>query len=120
VALPASRVEAVLGLSEGTVEGTGGDAFFVWREEPLPLVDLVRCLGLSSSSSKGRDAVVVVETQGFRLGLRVDRVAAHREVFVREVPTTLLPIAVLAGAAILPDGDPVFLLEVGQLVEELM
>jgi two-component system chemotaxis sensor kinase CheA len=120
VALPASRVEAVLSLSEGNVQWTGGDAFFVWREEPLPMLDLGGCLSLSSSSPEGQGAVAVVETQGFRLGLRVDRVSSHLEVFVREVPGSLAPISVLAGVAIAPDGDPVFLLDVGQLVEELM
>ena len=53
------------------------------------------------------------------LEARVDRAAAHLEVFVREVPPLLASISVLGGVAILPDGDPVFLIELGQLVEEL-
>lgn len=120
VALPATSVRAVLSIADGTVEGAGGDAFFVWGEEPIPLVDLGVCLGVTEKPLGGEGAVTVVETQGFRLGLRVDRVWAHLEIFVREVPAPLRQIPVLGGVAILPDGEPVFLLEVRQLVEELL
>jgi two-component system chemotaxis sensor kinase CheA len=119
VALPAVAVVAVLGLAEGKVEGVGPDAFFVWGDEPLPLVDLASRLGLETPPEGSRGAIVVVEMQAFRLGLRVDRVAAHLEVFVRKVPGLLGSIPLLGGGAILPDGVPVFLLEVGHLVEEL-
>ncbi len=119
VAFRASRVHAVTGISEGSIEGSGGDAFFMWGDEPLPLVELGRWLGLERSLTGDRGAIVVVETPGFRLALRVDRVASHVEVFVREVPLPLASIPVVAGVSILPDGEPVFLLEVAQLVEEL-
>jgi two-component system chemotaxis sensor kinase CheA len=119
VALPASHVEAVLGLAEVVVEGSGPDDFFVWRDEPLPLVDLGPSIGLSPSIPDRTGAVAIVETHGFRLGLRVDRVDTHLEVFLREVPAPLRRISVLGGVSILPDGDPVFLLDVGQIVEEL-
>ena len=62
--------------------------------------------------------VVLLETRGFRLGLRVDRALEDLEVFVREVPAALSCVRPLGGVAILPDGVPVFLLEVGALVEE--
>jgi two-component system chemotaxis sensor kinase CheA len=119
VAFRASRVCAVLGVSEGSVEGSGGDAFFMWGDEPLPLVELGRWLGIDRSSPDDRGSIVVVEIPGFRLGLRVDRVTSHLEVFIREVPQPLASIPVAGGVAILPDGEPVFLLEVTQLVEEL-
>ncbi len=119
VAFRASRVCAVTGISEGSIEGSGGDAFFTWGDELLPLVELGRWLGLEPSVPEDRGAVVVVETSGFRLGLRVDRVTSHVEVFVREVPPPLASIPVTGGVAILPDGEPVFLIEVAQLVEQL-
>jgi chemotaxis protein histidine kinase CheA len=63
---------------------------------------------------------VVLEARGFRLGLRVDRAVSDLEVFVREVPPALSHIKPLGGVAVLPDGAPVFLLEIGQLVENFV
>ncbi|MEE8558845.1 MAG: chemotaxis protein CheW [Myxococcota bacterium] len=120
LALPAANVEAVVRVAEGGIEGIGGDAFFEWRGEPLPLLDLGKRLGVSSSVPEDEGAIAVVETQGFRLGLRIDRATSHLEVFVREVPPPLDSSPILAGVAILPDGDPVFLLEVAQVVEKLL
>jgi two-component system chemotaxis sensor kinase CheA len=115
VALPLAQVKSVLALDEGVVEGVGPDAFFVWREEPIPLLALGPRLGLPVAQPEGKGTVVVLEPRGFRLGLCVDRAQSQLEVFVREVPPALAPRKLLGGVAILPDGDPVFLLEVAAL-----
>jgi two-component system chemotaxis sensor kinase CheA len=119
LALPAARVESVVDLDEGTVEGTGGEAFFVWKGEPLPLLDLTRHVLGRPAPPTGRGSVVVLELEGFSHGLLVDRVAADHEVFVREVPAALAHRPALAGVAMLNDGEPVFLLEPGMLVGDL-
>jgi chemotaxis protein histidine kinase CheA len=120
VALPVAPVQAVLAVEEGTVERAGTEAFFIWKDEPIPLLDLAERLGLPAPPVEHRGAVLAIETRGFRLGLRVDRAVADREVFVREVPPVLAQIKPLGGVAILPDGVPVFLLEVGVLVEDFL
>jgi two-component system chemotaxis sensor kinase CheA len=116
VALPISSIEAVLSTEEAAVERAGIDAFFMLKEEPLPLVDLGPRLGLAEARATG-GCVVVLEARGFKLGLLVDRVVDDLEVFVRETPAPLRELASLGGIAILRDGAPVFLLEVGSLVE---
>ncbi len=120
IAIPLSRVEAVLGIDEGLVEQMGTEAFFVWKEEPLPLLDLGERVGLSKAVTDKLGCVVVVEVRGFQFGLHVDRAAAHLEVFVRDVPSALASIDPLAGVAVLPDGTPVFVLEVAALVEDFL
>ena len=117
VALPVGSVQVVVGLEEGEVEGVGGDAFFVWKDEPLPLIDLNARMGLGNVDTK-RGSVVVLDAQGFRLGLRVERVSASHEVMVRDAPDFLSAIKPISGVALLADGEPVFLLEPGPLVEE--
>jgi len=116
VALPISATEAVLSAEEAAVERAGVDAFFMLKEEPLPLVDLGPRLGMAKARASG-GCVVVVEARGFKLGLLVDRVVDDLEVFVRETPAPLRALASLGGIAILRDGAPVFLLEIGSLVE---
>ena len=118
VALPVSQVECVVAADEGSIEGVGDEAFFVWRDEPIPLLDLPRRFGFEPRAGNKGGSVVFVEARGFRLGLRVDRAIEDLEVFVREVPAALAHLKSLGGVAVLPDGVPVFLLEVGALVEE--
>ena len=117
VALPVAPVEAVLAVGEGRVERAGGEAFFVWKDEPIPLIDLAERLVLAPPPVDRAGNVVVLDARGFRLGLRIDRAVSDLEVFVREVPPVLSQLKPLGGVAILPDGVPVFLLEVGALVE---
>jgi len=118
--LPAARAERVVGLDEGLVEGVGGDAFFVWNDEPLPLLDLSLRLGCDppARDTKPGGAAVLLEVKGFRLALRVDRATEEVEAFVREVPAALAAHPLLGGVAVLSDGAPVFLLEPSALVEE--
>jgi two-component system chemotaxis sensor kinase CheA len=116
VALPIAAIEAVLSAKEAQVERAEIDAFFMMKDEPLPLVDLGPRLGLPPARASG-GAVVVLEARGFKLGLLVDRVVDDLEVFVRETPPALRSLASLGGVAIVRDGAPVFLLEVGSLVE---
>jgi two-component system chemotaxis sensor kinase CheA len=118
VALPAARVEAVLAVDEGDVERVGGEVFFMWKDEPIPLLDLGERVGLPSAGSGGN--VVLTEANGFVMGLHVDRAVADHEVFVREVPAALRALKPLAGVAILPDGVPVLLLEPRVLVEDFV
>jgi len=117
VALPVSGVEAVLGVEEGEVERAGAEAFFVWKDEPMPLIDLASRLGLESGPPALRRNVVVLEARDFKVGLEVDRVSAEHELFIRPVPQVLAGLEPLAGTAILPDGSPVFLIETGSLIE---
>jgi two-component system chemotaxis sensor kinase CheA len=120
ITLPATRAERVVGMDEGLVEGAGPDAFFVFGDDPLPLLDLGVRLRLEARSRQGheRGTAVLLEVKGFRLALRVDRALEEVEAFVRDVPHALSEHPLLAGVAVLPDGAPVFVLEPGGLVEE--
>ncbi len=118
VALPSTSVESVVAVCEGTLERSGDEAFFVFKDEPIPVIDLGPRVGLSAPAADADSALVFVESRGLRVGLRVDAVIADREVFVRRVPAVLEPIGLLAGVAILPSGIPVFLLDPGALIGE--
>jgi two-component system chemotaxis sensor kinase CheA len=117
VALVVSAVQSVVDLEEGAIEQLGPDAFFTLHGEPLPLVDFGARIGLPPAAQGRRGNVVIVDARGFRVGLRVDRALEELEVFVREVPAALGRLPAIGGVAILPDGVPVFLVEVAELVE---
>ncbi|MFQ5515111.1 MAG: chemotaxis protein CheA [Myxococcota bacterium] len=122
IALPVDPLEAVVPVEEGSVERAGSESFFVWKDDPIPMLDLAERLGLPTAPepSSVRGHVLIGETRGFRLALRVDRAASDLEVFVREVPPLLSGLQPLGGLAILPDGIPVFLIELSVLVESFL
>jgi chemotaxis protein histidine kinase CheA len=92
----------------------------MWKDEPIPLLDLGERVGLAPAREGSRGNVVLTEADGFRMGLHVDRAVADHEVFVREVPAALQALRPLGGVAILPDGVPVLLLEPRALVEDFV
>jgi two-component system chemotaxis sensor kinase CheA len=121
VALPLAPLEAVLGAEEARVEREDGvDAFFLYKDEPLPLLDLGQQIGLPRVERAHAGNVLVLEVRGFKLGLHVERALGNLEVYVRDVPPPLDAIAVIGGVAVLPDGAPVFLLELGVVVERFL
>ena len=86
----------------------------------MPLLELGQQIMNLPPPSEPRGNVLVLETQGFRYGIRVDRVATDHEVFVREIPQVLSGLTPLAGVAILTDGEPIFLIEAGVLVGDFV
>ncbi len=120
VVVPVGQLQSVLSVAEAQVERAGIDAFFVFKDEPLPLLDLSEHIGLGPAPTRLNANVLVFETRGFGFGLLIDRAVSDLEVFVREVPALLAGIKALGGVAVLPDGEPVFLLEPGSLVESFV
>jgi two-component system chemotaxis sensor kinase CheA len=121
VALPVPQLEAVLGAAEAKIErGAGGDAFFMFKDEPLPLLDLGEQIGLPAIPSASHGNVLVLEVRGFKLGLHVERAIGNVEVYVRDVPRPLDEASVLMGVALLPDGEPIFVLELAVVVEDFL
>jgi two-component system, chemotaxis family, sensor kinase CheA len=117
VALPITRLDAVIDVREASIERAGGETFMVYQDEPIPLLDLAERIGLPRSRDDEGGNVVLIEARGFRLGLRVKRAVGDQEVYVREVPRALASLRHLGGVATLSDGAPVFLLEMGRLLE---
>ena len=120
VALPVTRLDCVIDIRDSAIERAGSEAFLVYQDEPIPVFDLAQHIGLPATTDDVSGNVVLLEARGFRLGLRVDRAQADQEVYVREVPRALGSLKHLGGVAVLSDGAPIFLLELGALLENFI
>jgi len=120
VALPVTRLDCVIDVREAPIERAGDEAFLMYQDEPIPVFDLARHLGLPQRGDEASGNVVLLDARGFRLGLLADRAQADQEVYVREVPATLAGLKHLGGVAVLSDGAPIFLLEMGALLENFI
>ena len=59
---------------------------------------------------------MLVDEQAGAVAVRVDRIAGLQEVVVKPLGAPLAALDYLAGAALLPDGRPAFILDMGKLV----
>jgi two-component system chemotaxis sensor kinase CheA len=83
------------------------------RDDLVPIVSLGGVLGVTSGRiSLDSGLLVVVETDGERLGLLVDELQAQQQVVVKSLETNYEHVEGLAGATILGDGSIALILDV--------
>jgi two-component system chemotaxis sensor kinase CheA len=99
------------------VESVGGAKVYRLRGSLLPLVHLAEVLGLSADPNAGSTGLVVavLEADGRRFGLVVDRVLDTEEIVVKPLSSALKEIGLYAGATILGDGAVSLILDVQNL-----
>jgi two-component system chemotaxis sensor kinase CheA len=92
------------------------------RNELVPIVDLRRILGVPGERAENEHRLmVVVESEGERLGLLVDELLAQQQVVVKSLEANYGRVDGLSGATILGDGRVALILDVigiGQLARK--
>ena len=114
VAVPISKVERVVELEPGAIEGSAGECFALIDEEPVLVLDLAQRLGWPATTIAAAP-LVIAEVRGERVALRVEKLAGQQDIYVKPLPALLASLRVLAGLTVLGDGRPVFLLDLNQL-----
>jgi two-component system chemotaxis sensor kinase CheA len=97
------------------IEYTSGAPVYRLRGKLLPLVRLDSTLGLSASTDDKGVYVVVLQADGRRFGVVVDRVLNTEEVVVKALTARFKDIGMYAGATILGDGKVALILDVPSL-----
>lgn len=114
VAVPISKVERIVELEPGAIEGSAGECFALIDEEPVLVLDLAQRLGWPTATNAAAP-LVIADLRGERVALRVDKLAGQQDIYVKPLPALLASLRVLAGLTVLGDGRPVFLLDLNQL-----
>jgi two-component system chemotaxis sensor kinase CheA len=96
------------------IEYASGAPVYRLRGKLLPLVRLDRALGLEAGSDQGV-YIMVLQADGRRFGLVVDRVLNTEEVVVKALNSRFKDIGMYAGATILGDGKVGLILDVSSL-----
>ena len=96
------------------IEYASGAPVYRLRGKLLPLVRLDRTLGLDVGGDQGV-YIMVLQADGRRFGLVVDRVLNTEEVVVKALNTRFKDIGLYAGATILGDGKVGLILDVPSL-----
>ncbi len=114
VAVPISKVERVVELEPGAIEGSAGECFALIDEEPVLVLDLAERLGWPATTNAAAP-LVIADLRGERVALRVEKLAGQQDIYVKPLPALLASLRPLAGMTVLGDGRPVFLLDLNQL-----
>ncbi|MBN2358597.1 MAG: chemotaxis protein CheA [Deltaproteobacteria bacterium] len=115
-AIPTNRVSHALDFDAALLRQAYGETRLRVDEELLPYYDLGELLGFCREQPAQDGTVVLVDEQAGAVAVRVDRIAGLQEVVVKPLGAPLAMLDYLAGAALLPDGRPAFILDMGKLV----
>ncbi len=117
VAFPVTKVIRTADLRHEDIISRGRRKLFLMGEAEIPLVSLHRLLGRRLASIRGPSIpAVVVEMRGRTIGLVVDRFLGQQDVFVKPLGRPLNRMRGFSGAAILGDGQVIFILDPANLV----
>lgn len=116
-AIPLTSVSETLRLTPQMVKTIKRKEAIVVRESVLPLVRLNRVFGMPAEANETGQYVVVVNTNGQRLGLVVDGLVGEQEVVIKSLGGFIGNIPGLSGATILGEGDVALIVDVGSLVK---
>lgn len=113
VALDADRAASA-------VEDVNGAAVYRLRGALLPLVHLTDVLGVESERSDGHVLIAVLQAEGKRFGLVIDRVLSTEEIVVKPLASRLKSLGTYSGATILGDGRVALILDVQALARRAL
>lgn len=113
VALDADRAASA-------VEDVNGASVYRLRGALLPLVRLTDVLGVESDRSDGHVLIAVLQAEGKRFGLVIDRVLSTEEIVVKPLGTRLKSLGTYSGATILGDGRVALILDVQALARRAL
>lgn len=113
VAVPLTAVLRTLDLRQDELGNINGEEIFFLDGDAVPLLPLHGFFNIPVGDVPADTlAVFIAEIRGRRVGIRVDRLVGHQEVFVRPLARPLSALPFLNGATILGDGQIVFILDI--------
>jgi two-component system chemotaxis sensor kinase CheA len=94
-----------------------GAAVYRHRDVIIPLIDLSETLDVRSRRPRSSEPLlVVVESDGRRVGLIVDDLLGQQQIVIKSLTTNFRAVAGLSGATILGDGTVAMIVDVNSVV----
>ncbi|HZV81732.1 MAG TPA: chemotaxis protein CheA [Geobacteraceae bacterium] len=113
VAVPLTAVIRTLEIRQDERGSVDGEEIFFLDGEEIPLLPLHGLLNIPVAGEPADTlSIFIAEIRGRRVGIQVDRVVGHQEVFVKPLARPLSVLPGLNGATILGDGQIVFILDI--------
>lgn len=116
-AFPVTRVQRIAQINIAAIAQSEGRQYATIEGRNIGLVDLAQVLELGQAIPDDEEiCIVVVERQGHFYGFAVDKFLGEFDLAARSMDARLGQVADLAGAALMPDGEPVLILDMDDLL----
>jgi two-component system sensor histidine kinase and response regulator WspE len=120
-AFPLLRIERLLRAEAGEVQQREGMHYVSSQGQNIGLVSLAAQLGLEAHAARGgHHDIVVIAQEGRRAGFLVDSVLGEFDLATRPLDPRLGRVADISAMALLPDGQPVVMLDVEDLMHSAL
>ncbi|NBS48129.1 MAG: chemotaxis protein CheA, partial [Betaproteobacteria bacterium] len=89
------------------------------RDEYMPVVSLRDVFGVPDTEGDDNGLMIVVESEGARVALRVDELLGQHQIVVKNLETNYRKVPCVSGATILGDGKVALIIEPGSLLRRV-
>ncbi len=95
----------------------GGNDVFRLREEYVPIIHLAKAFNIENTSQETENSLmVVVETEGEKVGVVVDELLAQQQVVIKSLEHNYQRVRGVSGATILGDGTVALIVDIPGIV----
>ena len=110
-AIPIQAVKESLLVNSNQIKTVSQQQVIVLRNEVLPLIDLAEFLGFAPSSHGDVLSVIIIESQGVKIGFIIDDLIGQQEIVIKSLTDVLGDIYGISGATVLGDGQVALILD---------
>jgi two-component system chemotaxis sensor kinase CheA len=110
--MPLLSIVETVELDPTRLKRLGAQEVYRVRDQVVPVVDLGVAFGLRARGEATSVLMMIVEADGFQLGLIVDELLAQQQIVVKSLETNFGRVDGLAGATILGDGRVAFIVDI--------
>jgi two-component system chemotaxis sensor kinase CheA len=119
-AIPLNSVLETLVVDPAAIQTSEGRALLNLRGTPLLLRRIDEEFGLTGGAPAPRPCVIVVGVGEQRVGLIVDRLEGQQDTVIKPIQGPVQNLRGISGATDLGDQDPVLVLDLSALVEDVL
>ncbi|RMH77809.1 MAG: hybrid sensor histidine kinase/response regulator, partial [Calditrichaeota bacterium] len=122
--IPLMQVEETLNISGQDLLTEDGKYFISYREQRLPVIRLnqllkIRQAGTRPLSSEGDYPLIIVQDEGNRVALLVDKIIHREEILIKSLGPGLRRLRYISGGSIMANGQVVLVVDVQQIISEV-
>jgi len=118
-ALPLARITRTLQVTRGEIESLEGREHVPFEGQRVGLVSAAQIFGKTPLVTGEEISVVFLGERGKRFGVVVDRFLGERQLVVQPLDPRLGKIKDISAGALMPDGSPVLILDVDDMVRSV-
>jgi len=119
-AFPLSRVDRILKVTTEEIEVLEGRQYIKLNEQNIGLISAAQVLGCNyQNAAENELTVVIISDRLNQYGVVVDRFIGQRQLSVQAIDPRLGKIQDISAAALMENGDPLFIIDVDDMVRSI-